>query len=91
LFIELTGENPMRAITPSVRKYLLIPAETRADVAESLDLAACARLGFSAEDPAQQREDLRLEAAAVTHLRLTIVPNKNGSGRATLTSLHLYP
>ena len=160
-------------ITPSVRKYLLIPAESRTDAGGRLDLAACAKLGFSAEDPAHpienildedrssywssgrdnttellliefdapqtvsrlvyevqetrlartqeirvelsqdsghnyrgilvqdytfspegatlQREDLRLEAAAVTHLRLTIVPNKNGSGRATLTSLHLYP
>ena len=46
---------------------------------------------FSPEGATLQREDLRLEASAVTHLRLTIVPNKNGSGRATLTSLHLYP
>jgi F5/8 type C domain len=155
-----------------IRKYLLTPAETPAGVTGSLDLAACAKLGFSAEDPSHpienilgedpgsywssgrdntteqllvqfdapqtlsrlvyevqetrlartqevrvelsqdsgstyrgirtqdytfspegatlQREDLRFEASAVTHLRLTIVPNKNGSGRATLTSLHLY-
>ena len=159
-------------IIPSVRKYLLTPPVTRSDVTGSLDLAACAKLGFSAEDPAHpvenildddrssywssgrdnttelllvefdapqnlsrlvyevqetrlartqeirvelsqdsgrtyrgiltqeytfspegatlQREDLRFEASAITQLRLTIVPNKNGSGRATLTSLHLY-
>jgi hypothetical protein len=37
-----------------------------------------------------QREDIRLHANALTHLRLTIVPNKGGSGKATLTSLRLY-
>jgi hypothetical protein len=165
--------NDQRGGGLKVRKYLLPPAETPAGVTGSLDLATCAKLGFSAEDPAHpienilvedrnsywssgrdnaterlliefdapqtlsrlvyevqetrlartqeirvelsqdsgrtyrgilmqdytfspegatlQREDLRLEATAVTHLRLTIVPNKNGSGKATLTSLQLYP
>jgi F5/8 type C domain-containing protein len=155
-----------------IRKYLLTPAGASAGVTGSLDLATCAKLGFSAEDPSHpienildedpnsywssdrdntterllvefdapqnlsrlvyevqetrlartqeirvelsqdsgrtyrgiltqeytfspegatlQREDLRFEASAITQLRLTIVPNKNGSGRATLTSLHLY-
>jgi F5/8 type C domain len=46
---------------------------------------------FSPGGATFQREDLRLAATAVTHLRLTIVPNKNGHGTATLTSLRLYP
>jgi hypothetical protein len=37
-----------------------------------------------------QREDQRLEAHQITHMRLTVVPNKHGSGVATLTSLRLY-
>jgi hypothetical protein len=163
-------------ITARVRKHLLTPESASATVTGSLDLASCASLGFSAEDPGHpienilkdhggpgssywasdrdnttelliiefdepqnlsriiyeveetqlertqevrievsqdsgrtyrgvlaqdytfsprgstfQREDLRLEATALTHLRLTIVPDKNGTGKATLTSLRLYP
>jgi hypothetical protein len=46
---------------------------------------------FSPRGATFQREDIRLQAMAVTHLRLTIVPNKNGMGTATLVSLTLYP
>jgi len=35
-------------------------------------------------------EDLRLDLPAITHLSLTIVPNKGGSGVATLTSFRLF-
>ncbi len=45
---------------------------------------------FSPRGATFQREDVRLEAHDITHLRLTIVPNKQGSGVATLTSLKLY-
>ena len=45
-------------IIPSVRKYLLTPPVTRSDVTGSLDLAACAKLGFSAEDPAHPVENI---------------------------------
>jgi F5/8 type C domain len=45
---------------------------------------------FSPRGATFQREDLRLRATGVTHVRLTINPNKNGTGRATLTSLRLY-
>lgn len=37
-----------------------------------------------------QREDQRLNLHGVTHFRLTIVPNKNGSGRASLTTFRLF-
>ena len=45
---------------------------------------------FSPRGATFQREDIRLQLATVSHVRLTIVPNKGGSGKATLTSLHLY-
>ena len=45
---------------------------------------------FSPAGATFQREDLRIRALALTHLRLTIIPNKSGTGKATLTSLRLY-
>lgn len=45
---------------------------------------------FSPGGATFQREEQRLNFAHVTHLRLTIVPNKNGSGTATLTALRLF-
>jgi hypothetical protein len=45
---------------------------------------------FSPQGATFQREDLRLNVSAVTHLRLTIMPAKNGSGKATLVSLRLF-
>lgn len=45
---------------------------------------------FSPQGATFQHEDLRLELPAITHLRLTIVPNKDGSGVATLTCLRLF-
>ena len=44
---------------------------------------------FSPQGATYQREEQRLNLHQVSHLRLTIVPNKNGSGTATLTSLRL--
>jgi F5/8 type C domain len=45
---------------------------------------------FSPQGSTFQREDFSLQATAVTQLRLTIRPNKGGTGKATLTSLRLY-
>jgi hypothetical protein len=45
---------------------------------------------FSSHGALFQREELRLEFPAITHLSLTIVPNKSGSGVATLTALRLF-
>jgi hypothetical protein len=45
---------------------------------------------FSPRGATFQREDLRLSVTEVSQLRLTIVPHKNGSGRATITSLRLF-
>jgi hypothetical protein len=45
---------------------------------------------FSPQGATFQREDLRLDLSAITDLSLTIVPDKGGSGVATLTSLRLF-
>jgi hypothetical protein len=45
---------------------------------------------FSPAGATFQHEQQRLNLRQVSHLRLTIVPNKNGSGIATLTALRLF-
>ena len=45
---------------------------------------------FSPRGATFQREDQRVDLRQVTHLRLTVVPNKSGSGTATLTALRLF-
>ena len=45
---------------------------------------------FSPRGATYQREEQVFARVQASHLRLTIVPNKNGSGRATLTSLRLF-
>ena len=45
---------------------------------------------FSPRGATYQREELRFNLLQAGRLRLTIVPNKNGSGTATLTTLRLY-
>jgi hypothetical protein len=45
---------------------------------------------FSPRGATYQREEQRFNLRQVSHLRLTIVPNKNGSGTPTLMALRLY-
>jgi F5/8 type C domain len=45
---------------------------------------------FSPRGATFQREEQRFNLRQVTHFRFTIVPNKNGSGTATLTTLRLF-
>jgi hypothetical protein len=45
---------------------------------------------FSPAGATFQHEDLRFDLSEITHLRLTVVPNKIGSGVATLTCLRLF-
>ena len=45
---------------------------------------------FSPGGATYQREEQRFNLCQVTHLRLTVVPNKSGSGTATLTALRLF-
>jgi F5/8 type C domain len=45
---------------------------------------------FSPRGATFQRQDQRFERCRASQVRLTIVPNKNGSGTATLTALRLF-
>jgi hypothetical protein len=45
---------------------------------------------FSPRGATYQREEQRFNLRNISHLRLTIVPNKNGSGTATLTALRFF-
>jgi GTPase involved in cell partitioning and DNA repair len=45
---------------------------------------------FSPRGSTYQREDLSLNLPQVSHMRLIIVPNKGGSGMASLTSVRLF-
>lgn len=45
---------------------------------------------FSPAGSTYQHEDLGVDLGEVTHVRLTIVPNKGGSGMASLTSFRLF-
>ena len=45
---------------------------------------------FSPSGATYQREEQRFNLQRVTHLRFTIVPNKSGSGTASLTALRLF-
>ena len=45
---------------------------------------------FSPQGATFEHEDVPLDLPAISHMRLIIVPNKAGSGVATLTSLRLF-
>jgi hypothetical protein len=69
--------------------------EVRIEVSEDSGLTYRTLLNqeyaFSPRGATFQRENIRLQVSRVTHVRLTIIPNKGGTGKATLVSLHLYP
>lgn len=45
---------------------------------------------FSPRGATYEREELRFNRLQASRVRFTIVPNKNGSGTATLTALRLF-
>jgi hypothetical protein len=45
---------------------------------------------FSPHGSTYQREDLSFDLPKISHVRLKIVPNKGGTGKASLTSLRLF-
>jgi hypothetical protein len=65
--------------------------EASGDGARSYQPVLVQEYTFSPQGATFEREDLRVEVRDITHLRLTIVPHKRGTGAATLTSLQLYP
>jgi len=68
--------------------------EVRVEVSEDGGRTYCQifvqEYNFSPGGATYQREEQRCNRRQVSHLRLTIVPNKNGSGTATLTTFRLF-
>jgi F5/8 type C domain len=86
----------------SIARLVYVAEETRSERTQEVRIEVSEDAGltyrgvltqeytFSPRGATFQREDLSLQANAVTQLRLTIRPNKGGHGKATLTSLRLY-
>ena len=77
-------EETMRERTQEVR------VEVSEDGGQSYRQILVQEYNFSPGGATYQREEQRFNLRQVTHLRLTIVPNKSGSGTATLTALRLF-
>ena len=77
-------EETMRERTQEVR------VEVSEDGGRSYRQILVQEYNFSPGGATYQREEQRFNLRQVTHLRLTIVPNKSGSGTATLTALRLF-
>ena len=77
-------EETMRERTQEVR------VEVSEDSGRSYRQILVQEYNFSPGGATYQREEQRFNLRQVTHLRLTIVPNKSGSGTATLTALRLF-
>jgi hypothetical protein len=67
-----------------------VRVEVSADQGRSYRQVLAQEYTFSPHGATFQHEDLRLDLPGITHVSLTIVPNKGGSGFATLTSLRLF-
>jgi hypothetical protein len=77
-------EEAMRERTQEVR------VEVSEDGGQTYRQILVQEYTFSPRGATYQREEQRFNLRQVSHLRLTIVPNKNGSGTATLTTLRLF-
>src|SRR5499433_1409407 len=77
-------EEAMRERTQEVR------VEVSEDGGRTYRQILVQEYNFSHGGATYQREEQYFTPRQVTHLRITIVPNKSGSGTATLTSLRLF-
>jgi hypothetical protein len=77
-------EETIRERTQEVR------VEVSEDRGQSYRQILVQEYNFSPGGATYQRQEQRFNLRQVTHLRLTIVPNKSGSGTATLTTLRLF-
>ena len=82
--LDYEVEETMRDRTQEVR------AEVSDDGGRAYRQILVQEYNFSPHGATFQREEPRVNLHRVTHLRLTIVPNKNGSGTAGLTALGLF-
>jgi len=67
-----------------------VHVEASTDAGRSYHRVVVQEYTFSPGGARFEHEDLRLELHDLTHLRLTIVPNKRGSGVASLSSLRVF-
>ena len=77
-------EEALRERTQEVR------VEVSEEGAQSYRQILVQEYNFSPRGATYQREEQRFNLRQVTHLRLTLVPNKSGSGTASLTALRLF-
>jgi XRCC1 N terminal domain len=67
-----------------------VRAEFSSDGGQTYRGAFVQSYNFSPTGSTYECENLSLDLRSVTHFRLIVVPNKDGAGRATLTSLRLF-
>jgi hypothetical protein len=77
-------EEEMRERTQQVR------AEVSEDSGRTYRQIFAQDYTFSPRGATYQREEQSFNRVQASHLRLTIVPNKNGPGSATLTALRVF-
>src|SRR6202011_2628930 len=93
--IELTGPQPVSRLVYEVEETMRertqeVHVEVSEDGGQSYRQILVQEYNFSPRGATYQREEQRFNLPQVTHLRLTIVPNKSGSGTVTLTRLRLF-
>ena len=94
LLSNLTGRRRSRGSRTrwkkNARAHPASPAEVSEDGGRTYRQIFVQEYTFSPRGATYQREEQRFNRVQASHLRLTIVPNKNGSGSATLTALRVF-
>jgi len=95
IVIEFDRPQPIARLVYEVEETLQertqeVRVEVSEDGAQSYRQILVQEYNFSPRGATYQREEQRFNLRQVTHLRLTLVPNKSGSGTASLTALRLF-
>jgi hypothetical protein len=67
-----------------------VRVEVSSDAARTYRQVLVQEYTFSPAGATFQRQEQRFNLPSITHLRVTIVPDKHGSGTAKLNSLRLF-
>ena len=95
IVIEFDQPQPIARLVYEVEETLQertqeVRFEVSEDGAQSYRQILVQEYNFSPRGATYQREEQRFNLRQVTHLRLTLAPNKSGSGTASLTALRLF-
>ena len=95
IVIEFDGPQTISGLVYAVEETTRertqeVRVEASEDGGQSYRQILVQEYNFSPGGATYQREEQRFNLRQVTHLRITIVPNKSGSGTATLTALRLF-